>query len=83
MFGRNGEVVRYVRDLLLMVWEDLPVRMDGETLRIKFMGRGGKESNGVCSIMGGVCRGSAGPRPGLVRRINDTSFSHPCAGMVV
>ena len=27
MFGCNGEVVRYVRDLLLMVWEDLPVKM--------------------------------------------------------
>jgi hypothetical protein len=27
MFGSNGEVIRYVRDLLLMVWEDLPVKM--------------------------------------------------------
>ena len=62
MFGRNGEVVRYVRDLLLMVWEDLPVRMDGDALHVQFMGRGGQgRVHGLCFIMGGVCRGSAGP----------------------
>ena len=77
-------MIRYVRDLLLMVWEDLPVRMDGETLHIEFMGRGGQREYMVCVLSWGTCvEALPAPRPGLVRRINDTSISHPCAGMVV
>lgn len=41
LFSCDGEVVRYLRDMLVMVWDDLPVRMVGDALFIEFKGRSG------------------------------------------
>jgi hypothetical protein len=75
LFHCNGEAVRYIRDLLWMIWEDLPARMIGDDLHIEFPGRGGQRV-WVCVMIepGPVGEALPAPRRGLVLRIGDKDY---------